>query len=44
VFQLGGVGCWKYEVTNSVMGFDYEVTFVVVGSVRRTSRPKLCMK
>jgi hypothetical protein len=40
--------CFNWVVlvvgTNSVMGFDYEVTFVVVGSVRRTSRPKLCMK
>jgi len=31
-------------VLYNVVGCVYEVTFVVVGSVRRTSRPKLCMK
>jgi hypothetical protein len=38
------VGCWKYEVTNYVVDCVYKVTFVVVGIVERTSRPKLCME
>jgi hypothetical protein len=31
-------------VTNYVVDCVYKVTFVVVGIVERTSRPKLCME
>jgi hypothetical protein len=31
-------------VTNFGVGCVYKVTFVVIESMERTSRPKLCMK